>query len=565
MTATKQLKLALLPRVLVIQLKRFGEGGPRRRKITNHVQFGTTLTGLRNFVVEDAQGQVRRHEYRLRAVLVHHGRSMHSGHYFCFVLDDYSDTEQPRWLMCDDSQVKMVSLQEVLKQEAYMLFYERGAQPRDKAAASSPNAFAASSASANASASASASASTSTHAAWSKRAVGCSRGPGRSAHGPQVQIGPQRPPQSFIGPALPPDMQSQRSSRAAAPTTNGAATTNGHVGAAHALNGAGGVHPQPAPPVPDAALAPPPPVRDAALAEPSAQHQAAMELEDATSSESAQVVSDFGTHMDESEEDPGGGWICGVCRFANGDLVNECEQCEAKRPTMDESEYDGDPMDDRGQVDSVAAAVDATAGASRGAVGVGAAPVVSSDSGNGVNSSGRHVGDKHDDDDFDAQFGDGHVLFALTGEGLPMGEGLPTGDGQTPAQPPRSLVQPPQTATETLSRQQHPWITTATPLGAGRASVEPSPPAALTPSAAEAPVSKPRQQVPPREPRSPEQRHHNESRSSPRRSRRRSQSRDRAHEDRNGSSCVLRVCGDLAPPMSSPLQCLPLSSLSCGD
>ena len=196
--------------------------------------------------------------------------------------------------------------------------------------------------------------------------------------------------------------------------------------------------------------------------------------------------------------------------------------------------------------------------------------VVSSDGGNGVNSSGRHVGDKHDDDDFDAQFGDGHVLFALTGEGLPMGEGLPTGDGQTPAQPPRSLVQPPQTATETLSRQQHPWITTATPLGAGRASVEPSgsqsaPPAALTPSAAEAPVSKPRQQVPPREPRAPEQRHHNESRSSPRRSRRRSQSRDRAHEDRNGSSCVLRVCGDLAPPMSSPLQCLPLSSLSCGD
>ena len=29
--------------------------------------------------------------------------------------------------------------------------------------------------------------------------------------------------------------------------------------------------------------------------------------------------------------DPGGGWVCRSCYFTNGDLVNECEQCEGKR------------------------------------------------------------------------------------------------------------------------------------------------------------------------------------------------------------------------------------------
>ena len=58
--------------------------------------------------------------YRLFAVLVHAGRSVNSGHYFCF-------TKSPAgvWLECDDASVHHASERTVLSQKAYMLFYVR--------------------------------------------------------------------------------------------------------------------------------------------------------------------------------------------------------------------------------------------------------------------------------------------------------------------------------------------------------------------------------------------------------------------------------------------------------
>ncbi|GAB6027314.1 Ubiquitin carboxyl-terminal hydrolase 36 [Chamberlinius hualienensis] len=56
--------------------------------------------------------------YLLYAVLVHQGVSCYSGHYFCFVRN--SDNV---WYIMDDSNIRQVSMDYVLSQQAYLLFY----------------------------------------------------------------------------------------------------------------------------------------------------------------------------------------------------------------------------------------------------------------------------------------------------------------------------------------------------------------------------------------------------------------------------------------------------------
>lgn len=60
------------------------------------------------------------HLYDLYAVLVHHGHSVHSGHYVCYV-----KAPNGMWHLCDDSRVAQVSERQVLGQQAYILFYIR--------------------------------------------------------------------------------------------------------------------------------------------------------------------------------------------------------------------------------------------------------------------------------------------------------------------------------------------------------------------------------------------------------------------------------------------------------
>jgi hypothetical protein len=58
--------------------------------------------------------------YNLYGVLVHAGRSTHSGHYYCYVRSPAGV-----WYELDDSSVRSVSERTVLSQKAYMLFYLR--------------------------------------------------------------------------------------------------------------------------------------------------------------------------------------------------------------------------------------------------------------------------------------------------------------------------------------------------------------------------------------------------------------------------------------------------------
>ena len=100
--ASKVLQIHVAPRVLVLQLKRFGFGRYGSGKLQKHVRFNPALD-LAPFCTPEslrASGGMR---YQLYAVLVHEGRSMHGGHYYAYV--------QPAsggWYRCDDSRVAQV-------------------------------------------------------------------------------------------------------------------------------------------------------------------------------------------------------------------------------------------------------------------------------------------------------------------------------------------------------------------------------------------------------------------------------------------------------------------------
>ncbi len=157
--ATKQSKLAAIPPILTLHLKRFRYGNDkmpimngyaptsssRRRsselsslmggsgmsgmmmgdigtsgsaKIEGHVKFEQVFD-IRPYLTEEKQKEVRSMLCRLFAVIVHTGKNSHSGHYICYV----RNVAKNEWWKMDDARVTRVSREEVEAAEAYMLFY----------------------------------------------------------------------------------------------------------------------------------------------------------------------------------------------------------------------------------------------------------------------------------------------------------------------------------------------------------------------------------------------------------------------------------------------------------
>lgn len=115
-TATKTVRLQRLPRMLVLYLMRFDPAS--LNKVAKHVSFEPRLAMRRAWLTPDSQD--KRAEYQLVATVSHHGRSISSGHYTADVL-------QPdgKFLRFDDDTVSSVSLQTVLSERVYLLFYAR--------------------------------------------------------------------------------------------------------------------------------------------------------------------------------------------------------------------------------------------------------------------------------------------------------------------------------------------------------------------------------------------------------------------------------------------------------
>ncbi|XP_018502668.2 ubiquitin carboxyl-terminal hydrolase 25 [Pyrus x bretschneideri] len=113
--ARKQMSFLQAPNVLVIQLKRFE--GVLGWKIDKSISFEEFL-GLSGFVYKTSKDP--RPEYKLFGTIVHSGFSPESGHYYAYIKDAIG-----RWYCCNDSSVSLSTLQKVLSEKVYILFFSR--------------------------------------------------------------------------------------------------------------------------------------------------------------------------------------------------------------------------------------------------------------------------------------------------------------------------------------------------------------------------------------------------------------------------------------------------------
>uniref|UniRef100_K3YML3 Uncharacterized protein n=1 Tax=Setaria italica TaxID=4555 RepID=K3YML3_SETIT len=123
--ADKTLVLSKLPPVLTLHVVRF-EGKDKR---PGHVKFEENLDVGKYL---DPRSEDKNHaRYRLVGAIEHFGNSLKEGHYVAYVRGSRTGTEQQQssgsstWFWASDLTIREVPLANVLKCEAYLLFYER--------------------------------------------------------------------------------------------------------------------------------------------------------------------------------------------------------------------------------------------------------------------------------------------------------------------------------------------------------------------------------------------------------------------------------------------------------
>ena len=114
--AIKRYTLHKASKILLINLKRF-EFGKNSHKLSHQVHYPEYLN-VTPYMSEESSNDPSLN-YRLYAVLVHVGSSMHSGHYFSYVRSPNN-----QWYKADDTTMTQCDLDHVLKQNgAYILCY----------------------------------------------------------------------------------------------------------------------------------------------------------------------------------------------------------------------------------------------------------------------------------------------------------------------------------------------------------------------------------------------------------------------------------------------------------
>lgn len=112
--AKRKLSIMSLPKILIIQLKRFKQNSNRVIKIITYVHFDEIIN-LGEFCLNKFSSTM----YSLFAVIQHSG-NMDTGHYTAFVKFREPDD---RWFYTNDHHIREVPLETVLNSKAYILMY----------------------------------------------------------------------------------------------------------------------------------------------------------------------------------------------------------------------------------------------------------------------------------------------------------------------------------------------------------------------------------------------------------------------------------------------------------
>ncbi|KAG8636890.1 hypothetical protein MANES_15G054100v8 [Manihot esculenta] len=128
--ATKRVLIDKAPPILTIHLKRFSQDARGRlSKLNGHVNFGEVLD-LRPYM-DPRHADREKYVYRLVGIVEHSG-TMRGGHYVAYVRGGEKSKGKAEnenggfeWYHASDAYVREVSLEEVLRCEAYILFYEK--------------------------------------------------------------------------------------------------------------------------------------------------------------------------------------------------------------------------------------------------------------------------------------------------------------------------------------------------------------------------------------------------------------------------------------------------------
>lgn len=120
--AHKQFSIYKTPEILTLQLKRFSVNPftGQTNKVNKSVSFPESLDVSEWISDKHQSGEASK--YKLYGVIVHEGHSCNSGHYHAFVKNSTGT-----WYSMNDCSVHQVSLDTVLRQRAYILFYQKQA------------------------------------------------------------------------------------------------------------------------------------------------------------------------------------------------------------------------------------------------------------------------------------------------------------------------------------------------------------------------------------------------------------------------------------------------------
>ena len=141
-TAQKQTSVKKLPAILTMHVKRFGMKRPpgsatngsngtqssaigTPEKYEGKLDFPLVLD-MYPYTVDAEEGwygDIPKCTYDLECVVVHQGDHAHAGHYYAFCRVPMGAGKEMRWFKFDDEIVSATTIEEVLRQQAYLLFY----------------------------------------------------------------------------------------------------------------------------------------------------------------------------------------------------------------------------------------------------------------------------------------------------------------------------------------------------------------------------------------------------------------------------------------------------------